>query len=74
MSKDNLFDAPIDRQLLVEHARCVLNSHLQGVKIAEEMEMTKSQVYAYRQGRRKIENAYVDTLLKFEKVYQKHLK
>lgn len=59
------------RDELVQHARYVLNSDIKGVTLAKEMEMNLKQFYGYKKGSRKIENAYYDTLIKFECAYQK---
>ena len=37
------------------------------------MEMNTNQFYGYKKGYRKIENAYYDNLLKFERAYQKYI-
>lgn len=70
--KDILHDTLLNRKELIEHAKAVLGSDWTGVDIAKELEMNSRQVYAYRKGRRNIENATYDTLLKFESVYQEY--
>ena len=62
----------LEKATLIKHAQCVLDSRLTGVDIAKEIGVSREQIYSYRKGRRKIENAYTDTLLKFERVYQNH--
>lgn len=64
---------PLEREVLIEHAKAVLNSDIKGVTLAKEMEMNTNQFYGYKKGYRKIENAYYDNLLKFERAYQKYI-
>lgn len=72
MTDKHSLESSLDRDKLIEHAKIVLDSSLSGVELAEEMRMNVRQIYAYRKKRRLIENAYVDTLLKFEEVYKRN--
>lgn len=75
MSKaDNHNDAVLDKDALIAHAKEVLNSKMSGVKIAKGTEINLRQIYDYRSGRRNIDKAYYDTLLKFEHLYQEKIK
>lgn len=51
------------------HAKEVLTSGLKGTELAEIMNMNVNQFYDYRNGSKKIENARLETLIKFEKAY-----
>lgn len=61
----------IDRDKLIAHAYKILNSNVKGTQIAKEINMNTRQFYDYRNGVKNIETAYLDTLLKFEKLYQR---
>lgn len=61
-----------NKPLLIKHARIILESSLSGVEIAKETGLHLSQVYAYRNGTRPIENAHFENLWKFEALYQNH--
>lgn len=64
----------LNRKELIAHAKVVLKSDIKGSRLAKEMEMNSRQVYAYRNNKRDIANAYYDNLLKFEAIYQKYFK
>jgi len=61
-----------NRPLLIKHAKVILESSLSGVEIAKETGSHVSQIYAYRNGTRPIENAHFENLWKFEALYQNH--
>ena len=65
-------DIDKDRELLIWRAKIVLNSKLTGVEISEETGVNAQQVRLYRNGKRDIERAYLNNLLKLEGLYQKH--
>lgn len=61
-----------DKEELIYHAKKILNKKdLKGTYIAEQLNMNQRQLYDYRNGRKKIENAQLETLIKFENLYQK---
>ncbi|EZV57633.1 hypothetical protein [Staphylococcus aureus] len=60
-----------DRDLLIRHAKKILNSNVKGTYLARELQMHTRQLYGYRNGSKNIDTAYLDTLLKFETLYQK---
>ena len=59
-----------NRPLLIKHAKAILESNMSGVEIAKETGLHVTQVYAYRNGTRPIENAHFENLWKFEALYQ----
>ena len=61
-----------NKPLLTKHAYIILESSMSGVQIAKETGLHLSQVYAYRNGTRPIENAHFENLWKFEALYQNH--
>ena len=61
-----------NKPLLIKHAKFILESSMSGVEIAKETGLHLSQVYAYRNGTRPIENAHFENLWKFEALYQNH--
>lgn len=61
----------LNRGELVLHARKILDSKLKGTYIAEQLNMNQRQLYDYRNGSKKIENAQLETLIKFENLYRK---
>ena len=61
-----------DKKRLIQHAKTILESDLTGVQISEGTGVNTNQVYAYRNGTRPIENARVESLWKFEDLYQTH--
>ncbi|EKR9302846.1 hypothetical protein P9705_001287 [Enterococcus faecalis] len=63
-----------ERKKLIDHAQEVLNSDIPGVKLAQMMKMNSRQLYDYRNGKREIEKARLETLLKFESSYTKIFK
>ncbi|HAC5789017.1 TPA_asm: hypothetical protein GZX72_14420 [Listeria monocytogenes] len=68
MNEDYFFD----RKKLIEHAKKVLEKkEIKGSHIAEQIDMNRKQLYDYRNGIRNIENARLETLLKFERYYHK---
>ena len=52
----------LNREELIAHAKIVLQSDIKGSQLAKEMEMNSRQVYAYRNNKRDIANAYYDNL------------
>ncbi|EFM72845.1 hypothetical protein HMPREF9515_02036 [Enterococcus faecalis TX0860] len=60
-----------DKEILIAHAKKILQSSIKGSHIAREIGINANQLYDYRAGRRNIETAYLDTLTKFEEFYQK---
>ncbi len=61
-----------DKEEMIKHAQQILNKKdLKGTYIAEQLNMNQRQLYDYRNGRKKIENAQLETLIKFENLYQK---
>lgn len=57
---------------MIKHAQQILEKKdLKGTYIAEQLNMNQRQLYDYRNGRKKIENAQLETLIKFENLYQK---
>ena len=61
------------RTLFIRHAKVILEDDaLTGVEISKETGVHISQVYAYRNKTRPIENAKYENLWKFEKLYQEH--
>lgn len=62
----------LDRDELISHAQKILdNKKLKGTYIAEQLNMNQRQLYDYRNGNKKIENAQLETLIKFENLYHK---
>jgi len=62
-----------DKKQLVRHAKTVLRSKkFSGVELSKEVGIHVQQIYGYRSGKRKIQDAQLETLYKFEKVYQEH--
>lgn len=72
MKNLKICDFDNERELLIRHAKVVLNSRLTGVEIAKETGVNAQQVCLYRNGKRSIERAYLNNLLKFERLYQSH--
>ncbi|MBF0795257.1 hypothetical protein [Mammaliicoccus lentus] len=64
-------DIDSGREKLIAHAKKILKSNMKGSYIAKEINMNTRQLYDYRNGIKNIETAYLDTLLKFEGLYQK---
>lgn len=60
-----------EREKFIAHAKKILKSNVKGSYIAKEINMNTRQLYDYRNGIKNIETAYLDTLLKFEGLYQK---
>lgn len=61
-----------DKDEMIKHAQQILEKKdLKGTYIAEQLNMNQRQLYDYRNGRKKIENAQLETLIKFENLYQK---
>lgn len=63
-------DTLLDREKLIEHAKIVLSCKLTQRELSEEVGVHVRQIGFYRNGSRPIENAYLETLIKFEHVYQ----
>ena len=62
----------IDRDELIAHALKLLNNkNLKGTYLAQELKMNQRQVYNYRNGSKDIEKAQLETLIKFENLYQR---
>ena len=62
----------LDRDELIAHALMILNNkNLKGTYIAQELKMNQRQVYNYRNGSKDIEKAQLETLIKFENLYQR---
>jgi len=72
MKNDIYNDVDDKRELLIWHAKVVLNSRLTGVEIAKETGVNSQQVCLYRNGKRNIERAYLNNLLKLDRLYQTH--
>ncbi|OEK58882.1 hypothetical protein [Staphylococcus equorum] len=72
MKNDKYIDVNDKRELLIWHAKVVLNSRLTGVEISKETGVNAQQVCLYRNGKRNIERAYLNNLLKFDRLYQTH--
>lgn len=72
MKNNKKTDVDVERELLIWHAKVVLNSRLTGVEISRETGVNAQQVCLYRNGKRNIERAYFNNLLKFERLYQTH--
>lgn len=67
-----------NREVMVRHAHRVLKatedhtSGLSGIQLSKEMGVNPKQFSQYKSGKRDIAKAYLDTLYKFERVYQKY--
>ncbi|WP_215392860.1 hypothetical protein [Staphylococcus aureus] len=62
----------IDRDELVSHALKILNhKNLKGTYIAQETDINQRQIYNFRNGHRDIKQARLETLIKFENLYQR---
>lgn len=62
----------IDRDELIAHALKILNNkNLKGTYIAQEADINQRQVYNFRNGYRDIRQARLETLIKFENLYQR---
>lgn len=62
----------IDRDELISHALKILNNkNLKGTYIAQETNINQRQVYNFRNGYRDIRQARLETLIKFENLYQR---
>jgi len=72
--ENNKYDKYIfDKTQLIKHAKTVLRSKkFSGVELSKEVGIHVQQIYGYRSGKRKIQEAQLETLYKFEKVYQEH--
>lgn len=70
-SMDNKY-LDIDRDELISHALKILNNkNLKGTYIAQETNINQRQVYNFRNGYRDIRQARLETLIKFENLYQR---
>ncbi|MGP5096150.1 hypothetical protein [Staphylococcus equorum] len=72
MKNENIIDVNDNRELLIWHAKVVLNSRLTGVEISKETGVNAQQVCLYRNGKRNIEGAYLNNLMKLSRLYQTH--
>ncbi|WP_205126882.1 helix-turn-helix domain-containing protein [Staphylococcus aureus] len=62
-----------DKDKLIKHAKVVLRSKkFSGVELAKEVGIHVQQIYGYKSGKRNIKDAQLETLSKFEKLYQQH--
>lgn len=43
-----------------------------GVELSKEVGIHVQQIYGYKSGKRRLKDAQLETLLKFEKLYQEH--
>lgn len=63
----------INRNKLIKHSKIVLKSKkITGVELSKEVGIHVQQIYGYKSGKRSLKNAQLETLLKFEKLYQEH--
>ncbi|MFF0676827.1 helix-turn-helix domain-containing protein [Staphylococcus xylosus] len=66
-------DYIFDKKQLIKHAKTVLRSKkLSGVELSKEVGIHVQQIYGYKSGKRNIQEAQLETLYKFEKVYQEN--
>ncbi|EGQ2899959.1 hypothetical protein DLS44_11580 [Staphylococcus pseudintermedius] len=57
---------------MISHALKILNNkNLKGTYIAQETNINQRQVYNFRNGYRDIRQARLETLIKFENLYQR---
>lgn len=61
-----------DRDVMISNAKTVLNSYMQGNRIAKESGIHYQRIYDYRKGRRNIEKADKEILIKINRVFHTH--